>query len=348
MRICTITCHNAYNYGARLQAYALAHYLHNQGHDVEVIDYRPYYLRNEIAIWFSPGFSFRQWGKLILQFPDRIRAKRRQPFFDAFSRKNIPLTKQIYWSIEELRKNAPKADIYIAGSDQIWNTLFCNGNDAAFYLDFGKKQVKRISYAASFATQQIAASSAAFVRKELGLLDAISVREQSAIAILNDLGYKGIQAVDPIFLLTKEEWEKVMDHTGEGERYVLVYDFMNSPLVRKEAVRIAKEKGLSLYAIGDKRLWYCDRNYLYAGPETFLSLIRNASYIVSNSFHGTAFAMLFQIPYTVIDREDGLNVRMHDLLQLNSECLYQLRLESMAYLHRHCDTSFSLIDKQRP
>ena len=348
MKICTITCHNVYNYGARLQAYALAHYLQNHGHDVEVIDYRPYYLRNEVAVWFSPGFSIRQWGKLILQLPERIRAKRRQPFFDTFSRKHIPLTKQTYWSIDELRTNAPEADVYIAGSDQIWNTLFCNGNDAAFYLDFGKKPVKRISYAASFATQHVVDSSKDFVRQKLGLLDAISVREQSAIAILSDLGYKGIQTVDPIFLLTKEEWEKVMDNTGEGERYALVYDFMNSPLVQKEAMRIAKEKGLKLYAIGDQRLWYCNRNYIYAGPDTFLSLIRNASYIVSNSFHGTAFAILFQIPYSVIDREDGLNVRMHDLQQLNADCLHQLQLESMAYLQRHCDTSSSLNNKPRP
>ena len=139
-----------------------------------------------------------------------------------------------------------------------------------------------------------------------------------------------------------------MDHTGEGERYALVYDFMNSPLVQKEAMRIAKEKGLKLYAIGDQRLWYCNRNYIYAGPDTFLSLIRNASYIVSNSFHGTAFAILFQIPYSVIDREDGLNVRMHDLQQLNADCLHQLQLESMAYLQRHCDTSSSLNNKPRP
>ena len=168
------------------------------------------------------------------------------------------------------------------------------------------------------------------------------------VEVINEVIKNSKVVLDPTMLLTKEEWEKVMDNTGEGERYALVYDFMNSPLVQKEAMRIAKEKGLKLYAIGDQRLWYCNRNYIYAGPDTFLSLIRNASYIVSNSFHGTAFAILFQIPYSVIDREDGLNVRMHDLQQLNADCLHQLQLESMAYLQRHCDASSSLNNKPRP
>ena len=86
MKICTTTCQNAYNYGARLQTYALARYLQQQGHEVEVIDYRPEYMRGEVKVLFWPGLSIKQWGKLILQLPDRLRAKRRQPYFDNFSK----------------------------------------------------------------------------------------------------------------------------------------------------------------------------------------------------------------------------------------------------------------------
>lgn len=315
MKICTITCQHAYNYGARLQTYALAHYLHQQGHEVEVIDYRPEYMRGHIDILFWPGISIRMWGKLILQLPDRIRAKRRQPYFDRFSKKYIPLTKHIYYSIDELRAAAPEADVYICGSDQIWNTQFRNGTDPAYYLDFGYSEVKRISYAASFATSDVEDSARAFVQTALARLDTISVREHSALAILEKLGYQGTEVVDPVFLLRRDEWCKIANQSGEGEKYVLVYDFMNSPTIQKEAERIAHEQKLQIFNIGDRHYRYCDRNYIYAGPETFVALIKNATHVVSNSFHGTAFAMLFGVPYSVLEREDGLNVRMQYLVE---------------------------------
>ena len=332
MTICTITCQNAYNYGARLQTYALARYLQQQGHEVQVIDYRPNYMRGEIKVLFWPGLSLKQWGKLILQLPDRLRAKRRQPYFDKFSKEYLPLTERIYWSIDELRANAPKADLYIAGSDQIWNTGFRNGTDPGYYLDFGEKSVRRISYAASFATEDIMPAALEFVQGNLARFDAISVREHSAIKILKSLGYKGTEVLDPVFLLPKEEWEQFADDTVKADRYLLVYDFMDSPKVRMEAQRIAAAQNLKIYSIGDKRLRYADKNYVYASPQTFLALIRHASHLVSNSFHGTAFAMIFGVPYSVINREDGLNIRMQDLMQLDPQHLDEHITRSKAFL----------------
>lgn len=332
MKICTITCQHAYNYGARLQTYALAHYLQQQGHEVEVIDYRPDYMHGDIHLMFWPGLSAKQWGKLLLQFPARVRAKRRQPYFDNFSKEYIPLTKRIYWTIDELRADAPNADVYIAGSDQIWNTEFCNGTDPGYYLDFGNEKVRRISYAASFATEDIQPSAQEFVKANLERFDAISVREHSALNILEVLGYQGTEVLDPIFLVSKDEWANMADDTGKEEKYVLVYDFMNSSLVREEAEHIAKEKCLKIYSIGDKRLHYCNKNFIYATPQTFLGLIKNATHVVSNSFHGTAFAMLFGIPYSVVNREDGLNVRMRDLAQINREQLDDYIIQSKRFL----------------
>lgn len=332
MKICTITCQHAYNYGARLQTYALAHYLQRQGHEIEVIDYRPDYMRGDVLVCFWPGWSIKQWGKLLLQFPLRMRAKRRQPYFDAFSEKYIPLTRQVYWSIDELRDNAPKADIYIAGSDQIWNTEFRNGTDPGYYLDFGDSSVRRISYAASFATEEVQQAVREFVRSNLARFDAISVREHSALTILESLGYKGKEVLDPVFLLSKGEWCEMADETGKGEKYVLVYDFMSSPQIRKEAERIAKEQKLKIYSIGDKRFGYCDRNFIYAQPQTFLGLLKHATHVVSNSFHGTAFAMIFGVPYSIVNREDGLNVRMKDLTRKPLNQLEELLVQSKSYL----------------
>ena len=314
MRIATITCQNAINHGARLQCYALVHHLQKQGHEVEVIDYRPKYMRGARPLFYWPGTSIKEWVKLFVQIPLRRKALKRQEYFEAFSEKYIPRTR-IYNSIDDLRADPPKADMYLAGSDQIWNTSFPNGTDPGYYLDFGPKETRRESYAASFAITEIEPAKKAWVKENLQRFDKITVREQSALKILEDLGVKGELCEDPVFLLSAEEWDEIADGTGKGERYVLVYDFYLDDAIRKVAQQLAKENGCKIYAICHVDVSYADRNFVFAGPETFVSLIKNAQYVVSNSFHGTVFAMIYGVPYKVVDRPDGLNVRMHDLLE---------------------------------
>lgn len=313
MRICTITCQNADNHGARLQCYALVRYLQKQGHDVQVIDYRPDYMRGP-RLWYWPGTSLKEWVKFFLRIPDRIRSVRRHRCFDEFSKKYIPLTR-IYNTIDELRQDPPLADKYIAGSDQIWNTTFRNGTDPAYYLDFGSKEILRESFAASFATSEIVPSARAFVKENLKRFDKITVREQSALKIVENLGYQCSLQDDPVFLLSAKEWDEIVDRTGEGEKYVLVYDFYADEKIKKEALLIARERGCGVYAICSRELPYADKNFVYSSPETFVSLIKNSVCVISNSFHGTVFAMIYNVPFKVIDRPDGLNVRMHDLLE---------------------------------
>lgn len=321
MKICTITCQNANNHGARLQCYALVKYLQMQGHEVEVIDYRPDYMRGAQPILYWPGCSIREWVKLLVRCLDRLRELKRQSFFESFSKKYIPRTK-IYWSIEELRNDPPKADLYIAGSDQIWNTTFRNGTDPGYYLDFGPKEVRRESYAASFATEALAPDAIPFVKENLKRFDKITVREQSALKILEQLGFNGELQDDPVFLLSKGHWDEVANGTGKGEKYVLVYDFYLGDDIKLKAQEIAKERGLKIYAICSKPLRYADKNFVYSGPETFVSLIKYASYVISNSFHGTVFAMIYGVPFCVLDRPDGLNVRMRDLLERRGNNTY--------------------------
>ena len=314
MKICIITCQNAVNHGARLQCYALVHWLQKQGHDVEVIDYRPACsLDAKLLYW--PGLSIKRWAKLFLYYPSRKRNIERRKYFDGFSHKFLPLTNHVYYSIDELRKNPPSADLYIAGSDQIWNTTFSNGTDPAYYLDFGPDEIRRESFAASFATEQIKPGTESFVKENLKRFDKITVREQSALKILESLGVEGTLQEDPVFLLSASEWDEIADGVGAGEKYVLVYDFYLGDDIKKEAQKIAKEKGLKIYSICNSNLPYADKNFVFAGPETFVSLIKNASFVVSNSFHGTAFAMVYGVPFRVLDRPDGLNIRMHDLLE---------------------------------
>ena len=314
MRICTITCSNVDNHGARLQTYALAKYLQDKGNDVRVIDYRPQYLDPSYDVLYWPGLLIKEWAKFFLRFAQRIRSKKRHTSFVAFSKKYIPLTEKIFHNVEELRSDPPEADLYVAGSDQIWNTFFPNGTDPAFYLDFGSEKIRRESFAASFATTTLRAGSESFVRDNLKRFDCISVRERSGIEILEGLGYTGQIQDDPVFLLSSEQWDQISDRTGEGERYVLVYDFFSDRQIKKKACSIAKEGKLRIYAICPFWQSYADKNYVTAGPETFVSLVKNASMIVTNSYHAIAFSMIYRRHFIFVPRPDGLNERINDLL----------------------------------
>lgn len=314
MKVSTITCQNAINYGARLQCYALAYWLQKQGHEVTVIDYRPYYMRGP-RLWYWPGASIKKWIGFILRFHYRKNLLKKKKALDAFSQKYIPLSEKKYYSIDDLRNDPPIADVYIAGSDQIWNATFPNGTDPAYYLDFGSAKIRRESFAASFAITEIEEEKQIIIKKLLQNFDKITVREQSGLKLLNSLGFEGTIQDDPVFLLSAEEWDKIADGTGAGEKYVLVYDFYMGDDIKNEALRIAKENGLKIFGICSKALTYADKNYVYSGPETFVSLIKHATFVLSNSFHGTVFSMIYNVPFKVMDRPDGLNVRMYDLLE---------------------------------
>lgn len=325
MKIKTITCHDVYNLGASLQAYALVEYLKQLGHDVEIIDYKPEYLQHyKLNKVNNPKYDkvvFREIY-LLLKLPERLKARKekRKQEFDNFTKKFLPLTRKSYYSNEELKNDIPEADIYLAGSDQIWNTLFKNGKDPAFYLDFAPKESIKASYAASFATEDISEEQKPQIKRWLECLDYISVRETSGMKIINNLGIKGgTQVLDPVFLLNQDEWRKIEIVTDFKEPYLLVYDFDKDNKIREFVIKKAKEKKLKIYSVLPCE--YCDKSFENEGPQTFLSLIDNAEYVISNSFHGTAFAIIFKKPFAVFDRKENINTRMQDLvknLQLKS------------------------------
>ena len=314
MKVCTITCSNVDNHGARLQTYALARHFKDKGEDVRVIDYRPPYLSPSYKVLYWPGRSVKEWGRFFLRFNQRVLLKKRHKKFVEFSQKHIPLTDRIYRNVEELRCNPPEADLYVAGSDQIWNTSFPNGTDPAFYLDFGSDRTRRESYAASFGVRKLQPGSESFVRNNLERFDRITVRERSGIEIVESLGYEAQLQDDPVFLLSAKQWDEIADGTGEGERYVLVYDFFSHQEIKKKAIKAAKEGDMGIYAICPVRQPYARRNYVTAGPETFLSLVKNSSLVVTNSFHAIAFCLIYDRPFVFVPRPDGLNDRIYDLL----------------------------------
>lgn len=320
MKIKTITCHDVYNHGASLQAYALQTYLSSQGHDVEIIDYKPDYLSNHYKLWSvsNPVFDKPVVKQLYLlaKLPGRLIALRRKRKFNEFSQKYLRLTSKRYHSNVELKTNPPGADVFIAGSDQIWNTLFRNGRDAAFYLDFAPKRAKRVAYAASFATKDVVEEYKPFVCEMLQGFDSISLRERISLPLLESLGRNdGVAVCDPVFLLSREQWNNILPASSIEEKYLLVYDTEQSNKIRDIALSIAKERRLKIFNVSCSRKSYVDKNFWASSPIDFVQLIRDAEFVISNSFHATAFSLIFHREFCVVNRSEAINERMLSLLE---------------------------------
>lgn len=320
MNIKTITCHDVYNAGASLQAYALSEYLIQQGHDVEIIDYKPEYLSRhyKFSVIYNPVFNkpIIKQLYLIANFPKRIFRyfSKRKVKFDKFKKEILKVTEQRYNSFEELNLSCPEADVFIAGSDQIWNPLFENGKDPAFFLDFVPSDKLKISYAASFAVDELSNSDAKRILPWLKDFDLISVRERSAVKILNQLGFDNVlQVCDPVFLLDRNHWLSFCKARNDSfEKYILVYDFDENHFVQSVAEKYAKEFGVKIYSVFKSN--YADKSLNNIGPLEFVNYIKNASFVISNSFHATAFSLIFNKEFFVVNREENINTRMMDLL----------------------------------
>lgn len=323
MIVKTITSHDVYNYGASLQAYALMTYLESIGHNTEIIDYKPdYVLRRYDYRWVNPESAFHKFRLTriiyrILKYIQRQTTLKRKKTFDRFTKQYLKTT-QTYHNNEELINNTPKADAYIVGSDQVWNSFYDAGKDPAFYLDFVPETKKRISYAASFSITEIESQYQNFIKQHLDKFNHISVREYHALKILQQMNLKGEWVVDPIFLLPFSFWKSHLTAFQKKEKYILVYDFERNSLLKTFAQFIAKNKNMKIYSINDTYpLWYANRNFNHAGPLEFISLIYHADYFISNSFHGSAFSLLFNKEFFIFGRNrHKVNSRMESLLKM--------------------------------
>lgn len=319
MKIKTITCHDVYNFGASLQSYALMKYLQDLGHEVEIINYKPDYLT--FNLWaigkrWNKNFIMR-WLYFLYVVPMRLKNKGRRDKFDNFTKLYLKLTPSKYYNNKELCANMPFADVYIAGSDQIWNSELQNGKDPSFYLNFVKETSIIASYAASFSISNIALENVEFVKKYLQRFNYISVREKTGLSILESFGINGIHVLDPVFLLKKDHW-LTLTNDKINAKYIFIYDQENNPLIKSAAKKISKQKGWKIVAI--KNLYplnYADEKEINVGPKEFLSLINNCEVCLTNSFHCTSFSLIFEKEVYVFKRtHEKVNSRMIDLLNM--------------------------------
>ena len=322
MKIRTLTSHNVYNYGASLQAFALMKYLKKKGNEVEIIDYMPEYRKGRYNFWFiDPRFKWRKYKLLrlcacILLFPKRFYTYKRKASFDTFTKNYLSLTDR-YESLKELENVKWNADLFIVGSDQVWNSYHETGKDPANYLSFVPEGIRKVSYAASFGTDRIKEGFENIVKDNLKSFSFISVREKQGVDILRKLGFKAVLNLDPVFLLDRDEWDELESKNGHDEKYILVYDFANNEMIKNFAIEYSRKHSLKIYSLNDfVPHRYADKNINNAGPREFLNLIKNAECFVSNSFHGTAFSIIFNKQFFVFNRKDAVNSRMQSLLSL--------------------------------
>lgn len=323
MKINTLTTYDVYNYGASLQAYALQQYLIGLGHEVEIINYQPNYLtRKYDYTWVNPESKLSKYAATrfvyrIMKYIQRQTTLKRKKAFDEFNHKKLKETQIKYPSFQSLCNNPPIADCYIVGSDQIWNVFYEAGKDPAFFLDFVKHGIKA-SYAASFSYLDIDDNNKSRIKKSLKTFDAVSVREFHGLNILKSMKIEGTWVLDPVFLLTENQWKSLMVSDVPKEDYLLVYDFEGNSKLKQFAKAYAKKNNLKIYAVVDTYpLIYADKNYRNAGPQEFVTLIFNCKGFISNSFHGTAFSIMFNKPVFVFNRHrHKVNSRMESLMTL--------------------------------
>ncbi len=329
MKIRTITFHRAQNHGSVLQAYALQEFVKNCCEETEIdcdykiIDFIPEAQNELYAIFRKHGGvkSFVKNSINLLHYKSlAVRQRRFKQFIDDYLD-----TTEVYIGRDSLNCYTEMADLYISGSDQIWNVRACDSSPAYFY-DFLPVSAKRISYAASFGPLKIDWSKydSALYSQLLDRYSEISVREQGSADNIAKLTGKNPKILpDPTLLLSKEMWKKVASaEATEKKPYILLYALEPTKVQLKLTKKISEIYGSEVIVLryNNKNDWFNTFEHRYdAGPCEFLSYILNAELIVTTSFHGTAFSINFEKPFWVID---GLNdARIGAILKsCNLEC----------------------------
>ncbi len=318
MRIGILTFHCAHNYGAVLQCYALQEFLKSKGHNVEIIDYRPYYLLRPYKIFKIERIlshnpikllknTFRELALLYYRYV-------RYYNFETF------ITNKLNLSLRVRENNIPnKYDIYIIGSDQVWNPKITKGFDNIYFASFPfeKEKKKYISYAASMGVQELTAEQKQYIKSSLCNFDKISVRENNLCKLLEPLTSNTInQVIDPTLLIKVADWNQLVIKPNINSKYVLVYQVRTNKETLKIANNIARQiGGVVIEAVAWLNIRCFKNKYQVATPEAFLGLIKYADCVVTTSFHGTAFSIIFNKVFYTLLLNDGKDSRSLSLLE---------------------------------
>lgn len=307
-KIGMITFHRANNLGAALQTFALYTYLNNNLCTTEIIDFYP-----NNAIPSRNGLIRKSCAtvkKILGGKKQQDRYKRYKKFSDFMGR--CDLSEKTYFGDKEIEANSPHYDLLISGSDQILNTTL-TGDSKAYYLSFAQN-IPKISYASSFGRENISDVEKKFINQYLKSFDYVSAREETGKQIIQKFSNLDVElVVDPVFLLPKKEWVKV-DKKKEGENYIFVYAMENSPWLINTIEKAKEYFKLPIKIVlgGEFQLPVEGEIDRCCGPLDFLTYIQNADCVITNSFHGMAFSIIFEKRFLCVSHS-AKNTRLLNL-----------------------------------
>ncbi|MBQ9314241.1 MAG: polysaccharide pyruvyl transferase family protein [Clostridia bacterium] len=338
MKVNLITLHRVLNYGSVLQAYAtykalesinveklelLDYYREKDYDDIRINHYGSYRTRNEHGLSKKcKSFLYDlMLKKSILKF---------YKVCDSFLRNNVNLSSQKYYSENDLLQNASVCDIVCVGSDQVWNNIHNEGIEWPFFLRFCDEGTRKISFSSSLGIENPEKEYAEVLYSELKKFDKISVREKQTQQLLSSAGIESEFIIDPTLLHEKHEWKKMIRPRMIKEKYLLIYQFGNSKEINRVAKKVSKEKGLKIVNIvfhPHQVIGRPGKKIVVPTVEEFLNLLYYSDFVITNSFHGTAFSINFEKEFVVILRKN-FNIRMKSILET-------LDLENRIYIKEH-------------
>lgn len=309
-----ITFHTALNYGAVLQTYALQTFLTEHRISNVILDYHcPYLDVCYKPFYVSDGKVLNSLVRGVL-FGRTILKKRK--VFQSFVSEKLVLSKK-YLTNEEIEQVREQYRYFITGSDQVWSPISA-GFDETYFLPFARDNQKH-SYAASIGTANLTEDQILEFRRRLKGFKQISVRESSACRLIEQIDEsKQIYIhVDPTLLLSQIQWNQLTQGPGKQEPYLLLFNVEKPINDVAYAKKLARERGLKLVYINERTVIKDKKiEYIKApSPEQFLTLFANASVVVTNSFHGTVFSVIFKREFFVeLDNQRQRNIRIEALL----------------------------------
>ncbi len=298
-----ITMHRVRNYGSVLQTYALQRALEKLNCDARIIDYIPERCRLKTDFRINPD-KYTKNGKinylkkifmsLFCSAPKLYFTSK----FSLFLKNNVKMTRRTYYRAAEIKEDINQYDIVMNGSDQVWNTYWDNGIDDVFFLGFADQSVKKCAYGASFSKSALSENEIELMYPYLKQYHYISVREKSGIRILNEMGISEAKwVVDPVLLLQKSDWEIMISPKTRRRKYVFVYQLNQDIDMSEYANTIANEFGYDVVYFGIKSLFVKrpkkSHSIPFGSPIDFIKLLHDADFVLTDSFHGTVFSVLF-------------------------------------------------------
>lgn len=295
-----ITYHHYYNYGTMLQALALQEKVEQLGYQAELIDFKQ---DNSLSIYEMLKLRIKRMPVYIKErkkyralADSREKIKEKNELFEQFYKTYLHVGKKKYTTTQQLMENPPVYDGNVVGSDQTWNPFVANSPEA-FFLPFVENKSKKGSYGPSLAVKSLSDEKEKEYRKKLSNFSFLSCREQDGAQLLSRITQKEVKCVlDPTLLLSAKEWGKYCEFEIPKEPYILVYFLGEKSEHRRAVEKIQKLTNWEIISLPAAYLEMENNDYkkVWGGPKEFLSLIRGAALICTDSFHGTMFSINFQ------------------------------------------------------